>query len=186
MVIISTFLLQNLFFPMRGLYFPYLYKAAIFYRRVSWKLNTETRQTHDLNIRHNVCNKHYTLSRVRVAAGSDLQLWDVLDFKRSETMETPILNFATKLFVLFLPYTGKHHENPLYETVLHTHEKRNVYYTILHRFCTDGSLNWTLCLRPKSHPYTQRLDWPCVNHAAALHLLRIIGNMQTRTSRSSE
>jgi len=82
---------------MHSLYFLCLYKAASFYRRVNWKPKRETRQTQDLNTRHNACNKLYTLSRVRVGAGSDLQLWDVLDFKRSETLENPILNFATKL-----------------------------------------------------------------------------------------
>jgi len=76
----------------------------------------------------------------------------MLDFKRNETLENSIMNFATKGFMRFLPYTGIHHEIPLYETALHTHEQSNVCYTIIHTFPTDGRLNSSLCLRPRSLP----------------------------------
>jgi hypothetical protein len=153
---------------MHSLYFLCLYKAASFYRRVNWKPKTEIRQIHDFSTRYNVCNKHYTLSHFRVAVGNGLQLWSVLHFKRSGTLENPIPNFVTKLFIRFLPYTGIHHENPLYEAVLHTHEKRNVCYTILHTFRTDGRLSRSLCLKVLSRTHNDTSGG--VSHAAALTL----------------
>jgi hypothetical protein len=64
---------------------------------MSWKPKTETSQSNGLSFAHNMCNKHDTLPSVKLAAGNDLHLWDVFDFKRSETLETPILlrNFFT-------------------------------------------------------------------------------------------
>lgn len=55
------------------------------------------------------------------------QLSDMPDFKGPETPGNQVLNFVV-LFLEFLPYIGFCNENPLYETVRHTHEQKK--YTL--------------------------------------------------------
>jgi hypothetical protein len=120
---------------MNSLYLLFLCKATNYFRRVSWKLKTETCQLKAsiLPIMC-VCNKHYTLLRVRVAAGNDtLQIWDVLDFKRSESSKT----ILWILLWNFHKISSLHRYTPwkyaVWNCIAYS-RKRNICYTMLYMF----------------------------------------------------
>lgn len=78
---------------------------------------------------HIMCNS----AHVRAGAGNGLhQLSRHAWLRRKWNTGKPHAKFPTTLFVRFLLYVGFHTEIPLHKTALHTHEKRNVRYAMIH------------------------------------------------------